>query len=158
MSKGRKSIPNQLKSLRGTDQPVRLKSEVSGELIKSVGAPKELKTRRSKKIYIEKANQLIKMNVLNETDLDQLVVYANSLDLLFQAMDELKKGPFQEVHDENGNIIRFVENPYLKLYRDMISIVNKIASEYGFSPVSRQKLQAQGKDEKKQDIENEIFG
>lgn len=140
MSKGRKPTPNALKSLRGTDQPVRLKDEIEAPKLVSVSAPPELKSLRAKKIYLAKARQLIGLNLLSELDLDQLLIYANSYDLLLESIAEMKKGKFSEVHDDNGNLIRFVENPYFKVYRDMAAIVNKLGGEFGFSPVSRQKL------------------
>lgn len=155
--KGRKAIPNQLKSLRGTNQPVRMRQEYKNEVITKVTAPREL-NKRAKKIYRDKANQLIAMKVLNSTDLDQLLIYANSFDMLLESIEKLKEGKFKTIYDENGNIIRFVENPFLKIYRDMVMIVNKIGSDFGFSPVSRQKLSTQKEAPKSKGLEDEIFG
>ncbi len=137
--KGRKAIPDALKSLRGTNQPVRMRGENNSSIILKVSAPPELNTR-AKKIYREKANQLIALKILTPADLDQLLIYSSSFDMLLESIEKLKEGKFKSVHDDDGKLIRFVENPYFKIYRDMTVIVNKIGGEYGFSPVSRQKL------------------
>ena len=76
-------------------------------------------------------------------DIEQLVIYAASLDLLFDCIKEMKKGKFNEVYDDFGKIKGYIANPYIKLYREMIEIVNKIGSDFGFSPVSRMRLKAE---------------
>jgi len=144
--KGRKSIPDTIKRLRGTDQPCRLSGEVNTDPIEDIveivnsGQLRVLKTKRAKDIFKEKANQLIQLKVLTKMDFEQLAIYAHNVDMMFTCMAELKKGKFKEIHDEEGNIIRYVENPYLKLYKDLIPLINKMASEFGFSPVSRMKF------------------
>lgn len=154
MTAGRKPIPNNLKKLRGTDQPCRLKDSIEAPTVNDISKIvntsklKVLKTKRSKQIFKEKANQLIQLQVLSEIDFEQLAIYCQSLDLLFECIDELSKGKFVEIFDENGRILRFIQNPYLKLYQDMVQICNKIGSEFGFTPVSRMKLHTKtvGKD------------
>jgi P27 family predicted phage terminase small subunit len=146
MSKGRKKIPDQIKTLRGTDQPCRMNGNTNTEPISDIsaivntGQLRILKTASAKKIFKEKANQLIQLKNLTEMDLEQLAIYANNLDELFNCMKELKKGKFREQYDENGLIVRFVENPYLKLYKDLQPLIAKTASEFGFTPVSRMKF------------------
>lgn len=145
MTKGRKALPNAVKVLRGTDQPCRMNNELSvtpiTDFISSLPKNSPLKTKRAKKIYKEKANQLISLRVLTLFDLEQLAIYAYALDQAYTCMEELEnKGLFYEQFDDNGNILRYVENPYMKLLREMIDITNKIGSDYGFIPVSRQKL------------------
>lgn len=142
---GRKALPNAVKILRGTDQPCRMKEELSVKPITDpiLSLPKNnpLKTKRAKKIYIEKANQLIQLRILTSFDLEQLSIYAYALDQTYTCMENLhKQGYFHESYDDNGNILRYIENPYLKLLRDMIEVTNKIGSDYGFTPVSRQKI------------------
>ncbi|HNX12823.1 MAG TPA: phage terminase small subunit P27 family [Paludibacteraceae bacterium] len=149
MNAGRKSLPNEIKKLRGTDQPCRVKETIDvpkvGDIsqVINVSKLKVLKTKRAKQIFKEKANQLIALQILTEIDFEQLAIYAHSLDTLFDCIDNITaSGKFSEVHDENGRILRFIQNPYLKLYQDMVQICSKIGSEFGFSPVSRMKLHA----------------
>jgi len=144
--KGRKKIPDTLKQLRGTDQPCRLSGNNNIDPIANIdeivdsGQLRVLKNKRAKDIFKEKANQLIQLKVLTSMDFEQLAIYANNVDMMFTCMTELKKGKFKEIYDEEGRIIRYVENPYLKLYKDLIPLINKMASEFGFSPVSRMKF------------------
>lgn len=146
MTKGRKPIPSQLKKLRGTDQPCRTKNELEPEVVENVDSIKSakqltlLKTRRAKDIFKQKANQLLNLKILTELDYEQLAIYANSLDMLFTCIAELKKGHYEEIHDEHGNLLRYVENPYLKLYKDMTTLCNKMAGDFGFTPISRIKF------------------
>ena len=146
---GRKPIPNELKKLRGTDQPVRMREELSVEPITTPIAklPKDspLKTKRSKEIFIAKANQLIALRVLTAFDIESLSLYANTLDTAYTCMEELNKrgaNEFTKVTDKNG-MIKFVPNPYRKLLHESIELANKIGGEFGFTPVSRQRIATQ---------------
>ena len=151
--KGRKALPREIKQLRGTLKKSRDTGEITTDKITEISEIldtkklKVLKTRRSREIFREKANQLIKLNILTDIDLEQLAVYAYSLDILFDCMDEISKGKFREVYDDNGHIIRFIQNPYIKLYREMIEVCNKIGGDFGFNPVSRAKLAPQQQEE-----------
>lgn len=144
--KGRKALPREIKQLRGTLKKGRDTGEITADKITEISEIldtkklKTLKTRRSREIFREKANQLIKLNILTDIDFEQLAIYAYSLDILFDCMDEISKGKFREVYDDNGHIIRFIQNPYIKLYREMIEVCNKIGGDFGFTPVSRAKL------------------
>lgn len=143
MTRGRKPTPNALKVLRGTDQPVRMRNEVNAERVTSIDAKgmKVLKTKRARDIFTTKGNQLIVLGTLTDMDLESLAVYANSLDMLFDCMDHIaKEDKFTLVQNEKQSY--YVANPYLKLYKEMVEIVNKVGSDFGFSPVSRAKIAA----------------
>lgn len=151
--KGRKPIPDNLKVLRGTDQPCRLRDELSvtpiTDPILSIPKGSPLKSKRAKAIFIGKANQLIALKILTSFDIEQLSVYAYTLDQVYVCMEKIHKlDLFREMHDADGKILRYVENPYIKLLRDMIDITNKIGADFGFSPVSRQKLKAEPEKDK----------
>lgn len=153
MTAGRKSLPNEIKKLRGTDQPCRMSESIDvpkiGDIsqIINVSKLKILKTKRSKQIFKDKANQLIQLNILTAIDFEQLAIYAHSLDTLFDCIDNISSsGKFSEVYDENGRILRFIQNPYLKLYQDMVQICSKIGSDFGFTPVSRMKFKVESKE------------
>lgn len=147
--RGRKKLPQEIKNLKGTSQRCRETSEINTnkvsdlDMLLDVKKLTVLKTKRSKDIFKEKANQLIKLKILTELDFELLAIYAHNVDLTFTCINEMKKGMFKEIFDENGNVIRFVQNPYLKLYKETVERVNKIGSEFGFSPVSRMRLSTQ---------------
>lgn len=148
MSRGRKPLPDNIKKMRGTDQKCRMRGEgLSVPKIKdlkritSTRGIRLLKSERSKRIFISKCNQLIAIGILTETDLDQISIYSDALDKYYTCISELQqKGMFSPRYDVNGNVIGFISNPYLKLYQDLAILINKIGSDFGFSPVQRQKI------------------
>lgn len=160
MSRGRKPIPDELKILRGTDQPCRMSGKMNVvdkitdiKQITSCSKLKMLPTKRAKDIFKQKANQLIALNVLTELDLEQLAVYANSLDLVFDCLEGMRE-PAIPKYDKEGHLTGYVAPPELALYRQMVEIVNKIGSDFGFSPISRQRINTDptGKEETIEDL------
>lgn len=150
--KGRKKLPNAVLALRGTDQPCRMREELAVEPIidpiLKLPRSSPLKSKRAKNIFIEKSNQLISMRILTSFDIEQLSIYAYALDQAYTCMEEVsEQGLFHETFDDNGRILRYVENPHLKLFKEMVDIVNKIGADFGFTPVSRQKIKAESKEE-----------
>lgn len=147
MTRGRKPISNAVRKLHGTERADRIREELSIPVLTSVDAKKikALATKRSREIFTVKANQLISQGVLTEMDLEALAVYANSLDWVFECIENLKEGKFKTVVNEKGT--SYVPNPYLKLYKEMVEIVNKVGADFGFTPVSRLRVQAPPQEE-----------
>lgn len=154
--RGRKSLPDAVKIMRGTDQPCRMSGDdgitkiTDVNQIKSVAGLKLLPTKRAKAIFKQKANQLIGLRVLTILDIEQLAVYANSLDVLFDCLDGMRRPAIKKI-DKDGNLVGYVTPPEVALYSKMVEHVNRIGSEYGFTPVSRQRIKQDGGEE-----ENEI--
>ena len=71
--------------------------------ITSCSKLKMLPTKRAKDIFKQKANQLIALRVLTELDLEQLAVYANSVDLIFDCLEGMRK-PAIPKYDKEGNL------------------------------------------------------
>ena len=149
MGKGRKPTPDALKALRGTDQPCRMKGTIEVSEIKDVTQILDLKglkiltSKRAKDIFIQKANQLIGLKLLTDMDIEQLVIYSHALDTLFTCIKGMKVGLFDKVYNDDGKLKGSIPNPHIKLYREMAEIVNRIGSDFGFSPVARMKLKAE---------------
>ena len=158
MGKGRKPTPNKLKQLRGTDQPVRMNiDEVEYSRITKVSVPRILKSKRAKKIYRERSQVLINMNLLQEPDQDLLVAYANTLDLYYRAIEEMAEGDLVvTVHTKSGSSKQV--NPYLKLMAQLIEIINKLTGHFGFSPSSRASLKVNEPREKLSEFEKLMKG
>lgn len=140
MAKGRKQLPAEIKKLRGTAQPCREKAAGEGSAIAKltdVKPPSWLDTM-AKKIFKSKAEQLIALNVLTVLDIDMLALYAQSYSLVVEALQKIKEeGKFNTLYNDEGQIIGFVENPYMKVYRDNFDKVQKLAGHFGFSPATR---------------------
>lgn len=147
MSKGRKPLPENLKKLKGTDRPCRKRDEVvvytnieKPIAITACRGMKSLKTQRARNIFTQKCNQLIANKILTEVDLDQLSIYADALDKLYTCVDKMStEGMIDEAVDANGNNVR-KPSPYFRIYKELVLIIGRIGSEYGFTPVSRIKL------------------
>ncbi|RHJ76232.1 P27 family phage terminase small subunit [Parabacteroides sp. AM08-6] len=146
MGKGRKATPDAIKILRGTDQPCRMSGCVDNadkitdvKRILSTSRLKLLPTKRAKEIFKTKANQLIALGVLTELDIEHLAVYANSLDVLFTCMEGMRK-PAEPKYDKNLQLTGYITRPETKMYKQMVDDVNRIGAEFGFTPVSRQRI------------------
>ena len=100
-----------------------------------------LPTKRAKDIFKQKANQVIAMHALSPMDLELLALYANSLDMAFVYLEKVNEPPTPR-YDKDDNIIGYTEPPYFKMYCKMVEIVNKIGADFGFSPLSRQRINA----------------
>ena len=157
--KGRNPIPGELKKLRGTDQPVRMYGEVEYDRITKVSVPRILQTTRARKIYKQRAQVLINMKLLQEPDQDLLVAYANALDLYYQAMEAMAgedQGLMVYVITKSGTTQQI--NPYLKLQKELLDMVGKLAGHFGFSPSARAALKVGKPEEKKSEFEELMFG
>lgn len=145
MSKGRKNLPVEVKKLRGTTQPCRDKKAVGNDsLVRLTDAkPPVWLDADAKKIFKSKAGQLMALQVLTVLDLDMLALYAQSYSLIIEALKKIKdEGKFNTLYNDEGQIIGFVENPYMKVYRDNFDKVQKLAGHFGFSPATRKGILA----------------
>lgn len=154
MGKGRKPLPDAVKKLRGTDQPCRMSGVVDTadkitdiKMITSTARLKLLPTKRAKDIFKSKANQLIAMGVLTMMDIEHLAVYANSLDVLFSCMEGMREAATPK-HNKDGELIGYVPRPEIAMYKQMVEHVNRIGAEFGFTPMSRQRINQQDVEEK----------
>lgn len=151
MAKGRKNLPAEVKKLRGTDQPCREQAPAGDTVARltEVKPPAWLDTM-AKKIFKSKAEQLIALNVLTILDIDMLALYAQSYSMIVESLQKIKEeGKFNTLYNDEGQIIGFVENPYMKVYRDNFDKVQKLAGHFGFSPATRKGIMAMA--EKKED-------
>lgn len=149
---GRKPIPNEMKKLRGTDQPCRMRPTIKGVIITDAESvmlhPSVmlLSNDRQKQIFVEKVGQLVALKMMEEMYVDALVQYAVYYDLWEQAVISMRDlgQSFLTRRNDAGKIIGHIENPYIRLAMKYRDIVNSIGSEFGFTPVSRMKLPTPG--------------
>ena len=93
MAKGRKNLPVEVKKLRGTTQPCRDKaSESAGAAIARLTdvKPPSWLDSDAKRIFKDKAGQLIALQVLTILDIDLLALYAQSYSLIIEALKKIK--------------------------------------------------------------------
>lgn len=134
---GRHKLPDTIKKLRGTAQPCRLAGATGIEAIDFVSPPSFLK-KRAKKIFEDKAKQLIVLKIMSIMDVDLLAAYAMSYAAMVEAHENvLKEGYFIATKDEEGEILESTPNPWIKIYNDSYKQVVQLGALFGFAPTSR---------------------
>jgi P27 family predicted phage terminase small subunit len=136
----RHPLPAAIKKARGTDRPSRMNDEPEYKLLTKVQTPSVLKTARARKIFKDKAAQLIAQRILQAPDIDLLTSYANTYDLYLQAVEKQaeEKNLIITVQTKNG--MQKQSSPYIKLQRELLPLINSMGAQFGFSPASRSKV------------------
>ena len=150
---GRYKLPKEVKDLRGTKRKCR--ENESGAWIEQASSevvvPADLKGDAAK-IYKERVVMLYAMKLLQPIDVDALRLYSCAMASAIKLQKELDKEGFTVIErDEDGQLCKVSVNPLAKVLKDMINTANTIGSQFGWSPVSRMRLQAIGKEEEKKD-------
>lgn len=156
---GRYKLPKEVKELRGTTRKSR--ENVSGGWLESASSgvvvPADLKGDAAK-IYKERVAMLFAMGLLQPIDVDALRLYSCAMASAIKIQKELDKEGFTLLErDENGQLCKVSVNPLAKVLKDMINTANTIGSQFGWSPVSRMRLQAIAKGDEKKDDFNDIL-
>lgn len=152
MAKGRKPIPDEIKKQRGTDQPCRMRPVIKGQIVTDIDVVMSnpsvavLANDRQRQIFVEKVTYLIALKMMEEVYINALVDYAILREKYEDALEKLNQmgGEFIKQYDDTGKMCGFIENPYIKLALRYLDKINKIGSEFGFTPVARMKLPAPG--------------
>ena len=126
MGKGRKPISNALKVLKGTDQPCRMREEISYEKITKIPKAPDYMCVAGKKVYKITAQQLADQGILNVVNINAVMMYAN----------------------EMGKYIRYVRNPLDKMASEYLANAKMWAVELGITPASASKVKMGEKKEK----------
>lgn len=153
---GRPKLPDQVKAKRGTLRPCRAQSAVAtGVSLLDVQAPAHLKGE-AKKVYELKVRQCFAMGILTEIDADALALYAWEYAELIALQRRLKNEDYViEETTKNGTITKI--NPLAKIVQAKLATVNALGSQFGWSPLTRMRLQAIAKGEDKKDDFNELL-
>lgn len=138
----RPKIPTALKKMRGTERPGRATNEPEFQLLTKVSTPAVLKTTRARRMFRDKSTMLINQKILQSPDIDLLTAYCNTFDLYLQAVEKQSeiKTLVETVQTKNGK--QLIASPYIKLQRELLPLINQVGTHFGFSPISRAKLQA----------------
>lgn len=162
--RGRKPLPKELLQLRGTDRKDRDRpASVSGEKIALADVGKcqisglQSATRRARDIYWRTVKKVAALGMLEESFLSQIFFYAVEYDLLLTLNEDIRKnGVVMTGTDKKGNTIAFM-NPAVKAREKAYETLLKIGSNFGFSPVDKQRIRVQTEPEKPGDRIKRIF-
>ena len=161
--RGRKPLPKELLQLRGTDRKDRDRpASVSGEKIALADVGKcqisglQSATRRARDIYWRTVKKVAALGMLEESFLSQIFFYAIEYDHLMTCNESIRKeGIYIKVEGKKGTFV--VPNPAVKQRDKALEILMKIGSNFGFSPVDKQRIRVQTEPEKPGDRIKRIF-
>lgn len=150
MTKGRKKIPDELKSLRGTDQPCRMAGDAASMGTAVVALPRSGLKGTAKKVFEIVATELIHKCLLDAVGVDLVVAYAREMGLYHDAMQEVEKeGYILEIETKIGT--SKIVNPKRKVAESSLANAKALAAEFGLTPASRSRVAALLSDERPKD-------
>jgi len=139
----RQKTPDALKVINGTDKKYRMTKVNSkqGGIAKVPPVPAWF-TPMAKKIYKDVTRELMAKSLLHVVGLTMVVSYCNLIALHLQLEEEMK---------EEGRLITVVSkagsfetaNPKHKMSLDALEKARQIAVEFGFTPLSQQRIISQ---------------
>lgn len=137
---GRHKLPKELKVIRGTYQKCR---DNPNEPKPDEGIPKPMKgmlSKEERKHFDRLAKILSKMKVITLADVITLEIYAQTLDLYYNALVNVRnQGLTIEYNGKNGSTIR-IKNPWLSILNEARKTVISLISRFGLDPSSRASL------------------
>ena len=164
MGKGRKPISNALKVLKGTDQPCRMREEISYEKITKIPKAPDYMCVAGKKVYKITAQQLADQGILNVVNINAVMMYANEMGKYKEKKGSMNTpmGKYieaekklsgsendrvvKEISDKGG--VRYVRNPLDKMASEYLANAKMWAVELGITPASASKVKMGEKKEK----------
>lgn len=148
--KGRKKIPDSLKSLRGTDQPCRMEGKLASTTSAVVSLPRSGLKGTAKRVFEVVAMELIHNRLLDIVGVDLVVAYAREMGLYHDMMREAeRKGYTINVETKFGTMT--VINPKRKIAEGALGRAQSLAAEFGLTPASRSRVAALLSDEEQKD-------
>lgn len=157
--RGRKPIPQEVLNLRGTDRKDRQRpSSTLGAPI----APQDIRkcqvaglntvSARARRIYWTLIKQFAGERLLEMDFLGQVLMYATYMDEWIACTEDIEeKGYVCTGVTKTGAIMKY-HNPSVKMRDNATEKLLKIGSNFGLSPVDRQRLKAQVEDPKAKGI------
>lgn len=146
MTKGRKKIPDALKSLRGTDQPCRMEGNLAPTTSAIVSLPRSGLKGTAKKVFEVVAMELIHNRLLDVVGIDLVVAYAREMGLYHDMMREVERAGYTvDVETKFGTTT--IVNPKRKVAEGALMNAKALATEFGLTPASRSRVAALLSDE-----------
>lgn len=139
MTKGRKKLPDELKALRGTDQPCRMESGKMPTVTSVVSLPRSGLKGTAKKVFEVVATELIHNRLLDLVGVDLVVAYAREMGLYHDMMRAVEKEGYTiEVATKSGTTT--IVNPKRKVAESALANAKSLAAEFGLTPSSRHRV------------------
>ena len=141
---GRPPKPLELQSKHLTKDEIasrkRAEEKMKGESSKVYDPPADL-PKPIKAIYKTLVEDLRKINILNDLDIELLSVTSHAIYEMKKARDILvKEGSVITIYDNEGNPVKAMKHPAVQVVKDFQAIFNQGCVSLGLSPSSRSKL------------------
>ena len=138
---GRKTIPAEIKKLKGTHRPWRDNKEAPtpGKAVDLT--PPEYLTPLAAEEYVRKAELLDRLGVFKEGDDAALASYAEAYARWVEAVKIINKDGMI-IYGKNGMPMR---NPALYVINNSLDQIHKFLVEFGLTPASRSKIKVDTK-------------
>jgi P27 family predicted phage terminase small subunit len=139
----RQKTPDQLKVINGTDKKYRMtRVGIKQAGISKVPPAPSWFTPMAKKIYKDVSRELMAKNLLHVVGLTLVVSYCNLIALHLQLEQEMKsEGRLITIETKAGSYE--APNPKHKMSLDALEKARQIAVEFGFTPLSQQRIISQ---------------
>jgi len=141
MTKGRKTISDSQKRMKGTDQKIRLTETNAPALpiISKLPPPKNL-SATGRKIYKSVGTLLMNLNVLNELNFPQFYQYCKETELYYDIMETMPttKDLIHSVYADTGKTTKV--KALRKIAESALSNSKVLASEFGLTPAAQAKI------------------
>jgi P27 family predicted phage terminase small subunit len=149
MSAGRPNKPTALKKLEGTYRKDRaVVNEMMPSNLEYAPSPPTFLNREAKKEWKSVCEELIELKMLHRVDLGLLAAYCSEMANYIHAVKELRKG--SEVHTltrDDGSVYS-MPSPWISIKNSYLKNAQAIASQFGFTPSARTKINGSRKGEK----------
>lgn len=144
---GRKPISNELKVLKGTDQPCRMRDEVRYKQVTKIPKPPGYFNAYAKKIYKITTEQLAEKGILDVVNINAVIMYAGEMGKYMEAQDQLaEEGRILTEYTKFGE--KKYRNPLDKMASEYYSNAVRLACELGVTPASASKVKEKPREEK----------
>ena len=141
MTKGRKKIPDELKKIRGTDQPSRLNNTVLNMTMNQLPPAPAMLNKHGRKVYKSIGQYLLDVKVLNEVNLAMFAAFCREYGIYWEAeegMTELSDR-WEDSFDRQGNR-KTVASARQMISKESLRLALKIGVEFGLTPASITKI------------------
>ncbi|MCG7984722.1 MAG: phage terminase small subunit P27 family [Candidatus Thiodiazotropha lotti] len=148
---GRKAIPTQLKIIKGTDQPCRIRSDEPKPASDKIKMPRYL-SDKAKTHWRKLIKELQDAKIITNIDVDALGMYCEAYATWFDANEKIQKfGPV--IKNQNGYP---VQSPYFLIANKAFDNMRKMLIEFGMTPASRSRIGTATKDTDSGDPWNDL--
>jgi P27 family predicted phage terminase small subunit len=153
---GRKPLPREIKKLRGTLQPCRDRAPSTfGDAVPVEEITRRCRvsgldaaTRRARYIYWREVKKLAELGIMTPAYCAQILIYAIEMDHFIDLTHDIKKNGVIITCTNGDGVEIKVPNPAVKMRAKSEETLIKIGSNFGFSPVDRQRLKMEAAEEK----------